>query len=227
MRTRLLRTLSTVSLAALAVSSASCGGGGGSGNDPMVLSGFNLPNIAGVALDQPIVFTFSDPVDPISVTPDTIQVNGPAGAGFTFESIVVDGNLVAFLPRIPTRKDYTDSGMSKATTYTVFLPKFPAVDTVRSTTGRPLLQAESFSFTTTPTVTFVEPRRPLIHAPGPITGPGEGDEDGCLQNVGNELYDGTFQAGTDEDAVLLCIKNEGPPHVLNNDSSPKHDQRAV
>ena len=64
-----------------------------------MLVGFNLPNIAGVALNQPLIYTFSDNVDPSSVTPDTIQVTGPAGFGFTFESIVVDSNLVAELPR--------------------------------------------------------------------------------------------------------------------------------
>src|SRR5437899_11640466 len=109
MRTRLLRALVIPAAVAGGTLVVSCGGGG-SGPGPMVLVGFNLPNIAGVALDQPLIYTFSDDVDPLSVTPDTLQVTGPAGFGFTFESIVVDGNLVAELPRLPRFDDYTDAG---------------------------------------------------------------------------------------------------------------------
>ena len=230
MRNSVLRVLALPLALGVGATVTSCGGGGsGGGSSAMVLVGFNLPNIAGVALDTPLVYTFSQDVDPASVTPDTIQVTGPQDFGFTFETIVVDGNLVAELPRIPRFEDYSDGGMFAGKTYNVFLPVFPAVDTVRSADGHALVRAESFSFTTTPTVTFVEPRRPLIHAPGPISGPNlRGDEDGCLQNANNELYVFPgFQFGTDADARLLCVKNEGAPHVLNSISTPKHDTRAV
>src|SRR5262245_58543007 len=169
MRIRISRVLACTAVVGLGFSAVSCAGGGGSGPADIVLVGFNLPNIAGVALNQPLIFSFSDNVAPQSVTPDTIQVVG--SPSFTFETLVVDGNLVGELPFIPNFEDYSDSGMAPGKTYTVFLPVFPAVDTVRSTRGRPLIQAESFSFNTNPVAVFVEPRRPLVHSPAPITVP--------------------------------------------------------
>lgn len=221
MRNRITRFLSAAAVAALGVSAVSCGGAGGNGAENLVLVSFNLPNIAGVPLNQPLIFQFSDDVDPSSVTPDTIQVVG--SPSFTFEQIVVDGNLVAELPFIPNFEDYSDSGLAPAKTYSVFLPIFPAVNTVRSVRGRPLVQAESFSFTTNPSAIFIEPRRPLLHTPIAV----QGDDSGCVQNQGNSLFDGTLQFGADPDDVLLCLENEGPPRVILSNSIPTHDQRAV
>lgn len=232
MRHRSLRALTLTSALAAGAFASACGGGG-SGSSSMVLVSFNLPNIAGVALNQPLVYTFSDNVDPASVTPDTIQVVG--SPSFTFESIVVDGNLVAELPFIPNFDDYHDSGLAPGRQYSVFLPIFPAVDTVRSTSGHPLVKAGSFNFTTIPTFSFIEARRSLVHTPGPYSGPNQkGDEDGCINNPTNSLYAFPgIQFQSDASARLLCLANEGPPHVLNNStnlaqsSNPFHDKRAV
>ncbi|MFO0934573.1 MAG: hypothetical protein U1E39_17945 [Planctomycetota bacterium] len=221
MRNRITRLLSAAAVASLGLSAVSCGGAGSDGAENLVLVSFNLPNIAGVPLNQPLIFQFSDDVDASSVTPDTIQVVG--SPSFTFEQIVVDGNLVAELPFIPNFEDYSDSGLAPAKTYSVFLPIFPAVNTVRSVRGRPLVQAESFSFTTNPTAIFIEPRRPLLHTPLAV----QGDEDGCVQNQANPLFDSTFQFGADPADQLLCLKNEGAPRVILANSIPTHDQRAV
>jgi len=221
MRNRITRLLSATAVAALGVSAVSCGGAGRDGAGNLVLVSFNLPNIAGVPLNQPLIFQFSDNVDPSSVTPDTIQVVG--SPSFTFERIVVDGNLVAELPFIPNFEDYSDSGLAPAKTYTVFLPIFPAVNTVRSTVGRPLVQAESFSFTTNPVVQFIEPRRPLLHTPIAV----QGDDAGCVQDQGNPLFNGTLQFAADPEDQLLCLKNEGAPRVLLMNSIPTHNAAAV
>jgi hypothetical protein len=192
----------------------------------MVLVSFNHPNVAGVPLNEPLIFTFSADVDPSSVTPDTIQVVGTPS--FTFEKIVVDGALVALIPSVPTFENYGDSGLQKGVTYNVFLPVFPAVDTVRSVDGDPLLIAEVYNFTTLPTDTFVESRRPLVHGRGRLDSPA-GDEDGCVNNLNNEHFGDApvFQFGTDEDASLLCLINEGAPRVLLQETTPTHDQRDV
>jgi hypothetical protein len=133
------------------------------------------------------------------------------------------------LPSIPNFEDYSDSGLAPGTTYSVFMPILPAVDTVRSVDGLPLIIAEPFSFTTVPQPLFIEARRPLVHTSGPPFG--MGDEDGCINNPGNEFFGipppSVFQFGTDAEALLLCIKNEGPPRILSLECSPAHDQRAV
>ncbi len=191
------------------------------------LVSFNLPDVAGVELNTPLVFRFNDDVDPMSITPDTVRIVGTPS--FTFESIVVDGDSIALLPFVPNFEDYSDSGMAPGTTYDVFLPSFPSVDLVRSVWGAPLAAPESFLFATTPAASFVEPRRPLVHAPGPFSGPdGRGDEDGCLQNPTNEHYEFPgFQLGSDATARLLCLVNEGAPRVRVGACAPTHDQRSV
>jgi hypothetical protein len=217
---------------------AACGGsGGGGGSADLVLVSFNFPNVAGVPMNAPLIFTFSEPIDPVSVTPDTAQVVGVPD--FTFETVIVDVSssddcpgdalgIVALLPTVVTFEDDSDSGMAAGTTYSVFLPTFPAVDTIRSVSGKPLTSAEPFTFTTVPTRAFIEPRRPLVHGPGRFDSP-PGDEDGCLNNLGNEFFGDppVFQFGTDECANTLCLINEGAPRVLLGASIPTHDQRAV
>lgn len=194
----------------------------------MELLGFNLPNVSGVALNQPLVFTFSDALDPTSVTPDTVQVVGAASP--SFDSITTDGSLLALLPRLPSFPDLSDAGLQAGTTYAVSVPDgVGAQQVVRSIHGAPLTAGGSFSFQTAAAPGFIEPRRPLIHSAGPLSGPnGRGDEDGCLNNAQNTLYVFPgFQGGTDENALLLCLVNEGPPQVVPEACSPRHDQRDV
>jgi len=194
---------------------------------PLTLTGFNLPNVAGVAMNQPLVFTFSVAVDPATVTPDSMRITGVPS--FTYDAAVVDGNLVALLPRTPTFDDLSDAGIAPGATYQVFLPSGAASDVVRSLHGAPLASAGSFTFQAAATPTFVEPRRALVHAPGPTSGPnGRGDEDGCINNPANEFYVFPgFQDGTDSSARLMCLINEGAPRIVQSDCSPRHDDRNV
>jgi hypothetical protein len=196
----------------------------------MYLVATNLPGVANVALDQPIIFTFSDDVDPSSVTPDSVPIVGVAAPPFRFETIVVDGPLVALLPSLPSFDDLSDAGLAPGQQYVGSCPIAPAIDVVRSTRGAPLTEATpSVDFVTAFAPYFVEPRRPLAHAPGPLAVPsGRGDEDGCLDDADNALYAFPgFQPGTDDSAVLLCLKGSGAPRVLVGACSPTHDERDV
>ena len=214
-RSRFLFTLALVLLLTASVSMTSCGGGGGGGSNPdLVLLGFNVPNLSGIPLNQPLIFTFSANINPATITPDSLRVVGDAGP--FFESTVVDGNLVALIPTVPNFADYSDAGYAPDTEYTVSLTEFPAVTTIESTTGKPLLQAASFTFRTLPGPSpdiisnvrcngpdgilgtaddttpssasfFIEPRRAIRHGTPPSLG-GLSDDDGCLQNSANPLY---------------------------------------
>ena len=54
---------------AISLGATSCGGGGGGGGDPeLVLIGFNKPNVAGIALNEPLIFTFSAPINTVTLT---------------------------------------------------------------------------------------------------------------------------------------------------------------
>jgi hypothetical protein len=225
-RSRVLGALAVAAVCALALSAASCGSGGGGNTTDMVLLSFNLPNISGVPLNQPLIFTFSADVDPGSINPNVLRVQGNNGP--FFEDIVVDGNLVALLPRTPNRDTFSDSGMLPSTTYTVSMSVFPAASTITSTSGRPLLHADTYQFTTLPTYTFIEPRRPINHGtPPPV---GHSDDLGCLQNPDNSLFVsplGEKQFGSGPGARLLCEINEGAPEVILDQCIPTQDAPAI
>ncbi len=229
-----------------AMTMTSCGGGAGGTNPDLVLLGFNVPNLSGIALNQPLIFTFSANINPSTITPDSLRVVGTAGP--FFEATVVDGNLVALLPTTPNFADYSDAGLQPDIEYTVSLTEFPAVTTIETTSGKPLLSAESFTFKTTPTKSsdivsniscngpdgilgtpdddtpgspsfFVEPRRSIRHGV-PWTLGGRSDDDGCLQNAdaGNALY---VSPGIDPSALQ---EGSGPGArlvCLQNAGSPR------
>ena len=147
-RSHLTCALVLVLVLGTAVSMTSCGGGAGGTNPDLVLLGFNVPNLSGIALNQPLIFTFSADINPSTITPDSLRVVGLAGP--FFESTVVDGNLVALIPTVPNFANISDAGYAPDTEYSVSLTEFPAVTTIESTTGKPLLRAESFTFRTLP-----------------------------------------------------------------------------
>lgn len=222
-RSRLTLVAVLVVLLLTSASLTSCGGSGG--NPDLVLISFNLPDIAGVTLNQPLIFTFSNLIDPFSITPDTLRVVGSEGP--FFETTVVDGNLVALLPRTPNFADYSDVGLFPGVSYNVSMPIFPAVDTIATPDGKPLLEAQSYTFVTQPGVIFVEPFRPISHGTPPSQG-GRSDDEGCVQNPGSDLFfPVTFQTGSGPGARLLCYMNEGAPSAIESQSIPRHDQRAV
>jgi hypothetical protein len=218
-----LAAVAMVGLFGAAVSS--CGGDANSPSD-LVLVSFNQPDVAGVPLNQPLIFTFSADVDPGTITPDTLRIVGQTGP--FFDSIVVDGNLVGLNPRSPNFDDYRDAGFARSTTYTVSMSVFPAASTIRSTAGRPLLAAQSYQFTTLPSFTFIEPRRPISHGLPPPGG--RSDDLGCLQNGNNSLFVppmGEVQFGSLPGARLFCEINQGQPRVILDQCVPTHDSLAV
>ncbi|MDF1702383.1 MAG: hypothetical protein P1V36_14635, partial [Planctomycetota bacterium] len=259
-RSRLVFTLALVILLTASVSMTSCGGGSGGGSNPdLVLLGFNVPNLSGIPLNQALIFTFSANINPATITPDSLRVVGTTGP--FFESTVVDGNLVALIPTVPAFADYSDAGYAPDTEYTVSLTEFPAVTTIETTTGKPLLSSASFTFRTLPAPSpdiisnvrcngpdgilgtaddttpasasfFVEPRRAIRHGTPPSLG-GLSDDEGCLQNSANPLYQpplsdpSAIQAGSGPGARLLCMQNEGSPRVVPTLSTPTHNQPAV
>ncbi len=245
-RSRLVFTLVLVLMLSASVSMTSCGGGSGGTNPDLVLLGFNVPNLSGIALNQPLIFTFSASINPATITPDSLRVVGDRSP--FFESIIVDGNLVALLPTVPNFADYEDAGYAPDTEYTISLSTFPAVTTIESTTGKPLLAAQSFTFRTLPAPSpdivsnilctgggspsgasfFIEPRRSVRHGVVPSAG-GRSDDEGCVQNPDSDLFNDPFaiQTNSGPGARLLCLQNEGSPRVVPELSQPTHNQVAV
>jgi hypothetical protein len=187
------------------------------------LVSFNLDGMDGVALNYPLIFRFNDLVDPASFNPDTLRVVGAPGP--FFEAFHTDGDALALLPYTPNFADLFDAGLQPDEEYDVILPAYPETIVLRSIHGAPLALSVSTSFRTVMKAEFVEPRRLLVHAAGPSSfPPGLGDEDGCLNAATNSLYVFPgFQTGTDASAILLCLTNEGGPHVVPEQCVPAHD----
>lgn len=234
-RTRSLVTRLPLALAlalTLAVSASLTSCGGKSGGDPdLVLLSFNLPDISGIPLNQALILTFSNVVEPDSITLDTLRVVGATGP--FFEQTIVDGNLVALLPRSPNFEDYSDAGLAPNTVYTVSMPVHPATATIRTPSGKQLTDTQSYFFRTRSTAPlFVEPRRAVVHGLVPSQG-GRSDDEGCLQNISNALYvspqvdASVIQLGSGPGASLLCQRNQGRPRAIEPESFPRHDQLAV
>jgi len=139
------------------------------GFPPLAVEIFNFsPNFAGVRLNAPLELTFSAPVDPSSVDPDSIRIfttttttNEPDPGAPAIGVFVTNGNVVRFLPRIPQRADLSDAGLRIGFRYAVQVPAFPALNTVRTTAGDPVEVAFSEEFTTL--------NQTILPAPGDIT----------------------------------------------------------
>ena len=138
----------------------------------------------------------------------------------------MDGNLVGLIPRNPTVSSDSDAGYGPGVTYSIDFAVFPAPSTIVSISGSPLTDAQGYQFTTTPFPTFVEPRRPIHHGLAPSQG-GRSDDEGCLQNPDNTLFDGSVQFGSGIGAKLLCLRNQGSPQVILDQCTPTHNQQAV
>src|SRR5512145_2347920 len=103
---RPLRSTLALSLAALA---SACGGGGGGGDagappDTVAptVAGFDPAHAAtGVSRAAPIVVTFSEAIDPATVTSVTVALTGPSGAVPCARSLSSGNRVVTLSPAVP------------------------------------------------------------------------------------------------------------------------------
>ena len=208
--------------AGLASSGCSSGGGGG--------GGFALVQVT-VTQDQiwqinrPIELTFSQAVDPLSVSQTTVQVREVSGgpvAG-TFFVRAAAPRTVVFQPRCPTLPDLSDAGFLLSDQAQGIVRTYQLIvsangggtgSTVRSTTGSGLDSGLELTFTTPdaadpPAVVFydtkVGPPAPLIRGVG---GVGETELEATYVELGgnadpaSRLY---FKEGELEGGALLPL----------------------
>ena len=74
--------------------------------------------VSEIAVNQPLRFQFSRPVDPNSVNSETFRIRTPSG-GQPSGSYVVQGNEVSFIPSVRTEGNQTLFGFAADTTYTL------------------------------------------------------------------------------------------------------------
>jgi hypothetical protein len=153
------RTAGTLVLTlAVALLVTACGGGGGGGGSTGGSSGssgelalleVDVAGQSGVPLNRPIIIEFTSPVDPTSVTPQTLRVRTlPQGATQVEGEVEVDGDRVAFYPRLPTSSDLGDSGLRAGESYEVRVIGHPEANPIRDLDGRGLVETYAVTFQT-------------------------------------------------------------------------------
>lgn len=153
-RTRRRVPYATVCSALLLLVATACGGGGG-GAGPfgagqgLVLMNFEQDAFANAQLNTALLFEFSEPVDPNTVSASAIQIReGPSFGATVPGEFRVNGATVVFEPQLPGNCDLSDSGLKPDTTYRVSVVGFPEEFALRNTVGQPLSTTDTFTFTT-------------------------------------------------------------------------------
>ena len=117
----------------------------------MVLLQFLQSADDNVPLNRTLVFTFSDPVDPATVGPTSIQIREGSTFGATIQgTFVTQGTRVLFRPRVPTLCDLSDAGLRPSSTYRVTVVGYPEEFAIRNESGTRLTETMTFTFTTLP-----------------------------------------------------------------------------
>ncbi len=132
---------------------------------------------AGVFVNEPLIFEFSTPIDPSSVSFDTIQIVRPDTGEFAPGTFTVEGPRVIFRPDVTFDRANPTAGLSFGfdflTLYLVAIPGQPRENLIRSADGTPIRQGATLEFTTatrgaednpfdffpgTPKVTLIKPQ---------------------------------------------------------------------
>ncbi len=140
-------SLAALLAAGLLLSPTACGGGGGGGDGVggvrtpagIVLVDFRQASIDNLALNQTLEFTFSAPIDPNTVAPDSIQIREATKFGTQVPGrFVVVGERVTFEPQLPSLCDLSDAAFRPGTDYKVTLVGSPEEFALRGLDRRPL-----------------------------------------------------------------------------------------
>ncbi len=102
-----------------------------------------------VALNQELTVYFSGPVDPLSVTDDTVYVLDEAGHRVR-GAARAGSHSVAFVPEVPLRPDLADGSLRPDAAYRLVVRGYPWRDGVYSRTGELAPQFTSAVFRTMP-----------------------------------------------------------------------------
>lgn len=133
-------------LAALVPLAASCAPGAHAGA-ALELLRFRQSGAENVCLNEDLDFFFSEPLDRVSITADSVSIQderGEAVAG----AFRVRETLLSFQPRLPRSSDLSDGGLRPGTRYRVVLGGFPRPDGIRSQDGALLSVTLVLSFET-------------------------------------------------------------------------------
>ena len=114
---------------------------------PFALMSFHQAGQEGVLLNEPLVFHFSDELDPSSITGASARILDSKGKPILGDFEVRLDQLI-FRPKLPLQRDLQDGGLRPDSRYSCELRGFPLISGIRSRDGRILSSGFQASFTT-------------------------------------------------------------------------------
>jgi hypothetical protein len=121
----------------------------------------------GVFLNEALVFHFSAPIDPVSVTWESLAVRTLKSGISAQGRFEVQGHQIRFLPDLGRKRDLTDGGLVPGQRYEILLRGFPSPDGLRAVDGRMLARSHRIVIET---VALSEPRGQLFDDHSPLLG---------------------------------------------------------
>lgn len=147
-RVSLHRSLRALPGLLITVALGACGSQPDAPRPGLRLEQFRPGAAEGVYLNEPLVLHFSGPLDPLSVTRESVRIR-PQGGGASARGVFdVDGRRLRFRPDAALEPDLQDGGLRPGTTYHVELVGYPRIDGLRARDGRPLERSYRWSFRT-------------------------------------------------------------------------------
>lgn len=98
-------------------------------------------------LNQAITVYFSTPLQPLSVTPATVQVLDASGNPLEGQ-LRLGSHWVSFVPRVPLTPELTDGAFQPGRSYRLALAGHPRPDALRGTSGQRLVASSVLEFRT-------------------------------------------------------------------------------
>ncbi|HLU39633.1 MAG TPA: Ig-like domain-containing protein [Planctomycetota bacterium] len=141
---------------------AACGGRTGSGEASFAVARVRPGPGTEVFLNQPIAVYFNEPVDALSVTPDTVRVVDEEGHAVAMQRLEVGSQVVTLHPRPPVLAALDDGSFGPGRRYCLEVAGYPQVNAVRSRSGRTLAAGLRQHFTVVSLSGNEEYPRPLL-----------------------------------------------------------------
>jgi hypothetical protein len=135
-----------------------------SGGEPFAVRRIRVPEV--VFLNQELTVTFSEPVDALSVTPDTVRVVDDAGHAVPWLRREVGSKLVRLYPRAPVTAGLDDGSFVPGRTYWLEIAGYPQINAVRARGGSILRQSVRVPIPVVGREGTRDYPRPLHYAPG-------------------------------------------------------------